>query len=79
MLRKILFCGCILLLNWTVLKGQEKRDLLEKSLKGLEWSGLKLEVDYPGYQDRNFWDSLAPDIRTLAIRKAERSMQVKTR
>ena len=77
MLRKILFCGCILLLNWTVLKGQEKRDLLEKSLKGLEWSGLKLEVDYPGYQDRNFWDSLAPDIRTLAIRKAERSMQVK--
>lgn len=77
MMRSILFLISAFLLGWFTVCGQEKRNLLENSLKGLDLAEHKLMLEYPGYAERDFWNALPPDVRALAIKKAEKSRQVK--
>ncbi len=63
----------VLLTIWTGY-GQEKRNLLEKSLGGQELPEIR-SVTYPGYADRSFWGSVPADIKEKAIQKAEKSQK----
>ena len=71
MLRGVFLGMVFMLLTAGTGYGQEKRNLLEKSLGGQELPEIR-SITYPGYADRVFWESVPVDIKEKAIRKAEK-------
>lgn len=68
---------CLLLLCFILagsgLKGQEKRNLLQKEIERAGMPAIRA-ISYPAYHDRAFWESIPQQLRESAVKKAGASM-----